>query len=47
VPLADRPTSLTFFVRRAAAGASTTVPISAVDTCGEWPTLVGGGPDAF
>ena len=43
VPLADRPTSLTFFVRRATAGQATSLPVTVVDGCGEWPTLVGGG----
>jgi hypothetical protein len=47
VPLTDRPASLTFFVRRAAAGQPTTAPLTVVDICGEWPTLVGGGPTAF
>ena len=47
VALTDHPTFVTFFVRRAAVGAATTVPLTVVDTCGEWPTLVGGGPSAF
>jgi endoglucanase len=47
VPLPDHPTSITFFVRRATPGQPTTVPLTVVDTCGEWPTLVGGGPGAF
>jgi hypothetical protein len=47
LPLPERPTSLTFFVRRATAGQGTTVPITVVDTCGGWPTFVGGGPGAF
>jgi hypothetical protein len=38
--------SVTFFVRRAQAGA-TTVPFTVVDSCGEWPTFVGGGQSAF
>jgi hypothetical protein len=42
----DASPTLTFTVRRAAAGA-TTVPIVVADRCGEWPTLVGGGADAF
>jgi hypothetical protein len=25
----------------------TTVPLTAVDSCGEWPTFVGGGAAAF
>jgi hypothetical protein len=38
---------LTFVVRRAAAGQSTTVPLTVQDGCGAWPTFVGGGPSAF
>jgi hypothetical protein len=34
-------------VRRATAGQGTTVPLVVTDSCGEWPTLVGGGPGAF
>src|SRR5262249_51541423 len=37
----------TFTIRRAAAGQSTTVPLTIVDGCGEWKTFVGGGPNAF
>jgi hypothetical protein len=44
LPLETR--TVTFTVRRAAAG-STTVPLTVVDTCGNWPTLVGGGASAF
>jgi hypothetical protein len=47
VPLADRPTSVTFFVRRATPGQATTVPFVVVDDCGPWSTFVGGGPGAF
>jgi hypothetical protein len=47
VPLAERSTSVTFFVRRATAGQATTVPLTVVDGCGEWPTVVGGGASAF
>jgi hypothetical protein len=35
-----------FWIRRAAAGAST-VQVTVVDRCGDWRTLVGGGPSAF
>jgi hypothetical protein len=38
--------TLTFTVRRAAGG-STTVPFTVTDSCGTWPTFVGGGPTAF
>jgi hypothetical protein len=37
----------TFAVRRAAAGRATTVPLTVTDSCGDWPTVVGGGPEAF
>jgi hypothetical protein len=37
---------LTFTVRRAGPG-STTVPFVVTDSCGSWPTFVGGGPSAF
>ena len=41
--------SLTFFVRRGVQGASqaSTAELTVTDTCGTWPTLVGGGPNAF
>jgi fibronectin-binding autotransporter adhesin len=39
--------SLTLYVRRATAGQTTTVELRVTDTCGVWPTLVGGGPTAF
>lgn len=39
--------AVTLTVRRAAAGASTTVPITIVDGCGTWETFVGGGAGAF
>ena len=45
--LTERPASLTFTVRRAQAGQATTVPILVFDSCGSWPTFVGGGPAAF
>jgi hypothetical protein len=35
-----------FWVRRDSAGAAT-VQVTVVDRCGEWRTLVGGGPGAF
>lgn len=40
-------TSASFFVRRATPGQATTLPLTAGDDCGEWPTFVGGGPGAF
>jgi hypothetical protein len=33
-------------VERVTPGLSTTVPLSVIDSCGEWPTFVGGGADA-
>jgi len=36
-----------FTVQRATPGAATTVNLIVVDGCGEWPTIVGGGPHAF
>jgi len=29
------------------AGQSVTVPVTIMDACGDWPTVVGGGPEAF
>jgi hypothetical protein len=43
-PGAQQPT---FTVARATAGQATTVHPTAVDTCGEWPTFVGGGAAAW
>jgi hypothetical protein len=40
-------TSQQFFVRQGTAGQSTTVPLTVVDSCGAWPTFVGGGASAF
>jgi hypothetical protein len=37
----------TFTLTRLAAGQAATVPLVVVDSCGEWPTVVGGGPSAF
>jgi len=34
-------------VRRVTDGQGVTVAFTAVDRCGDWPTFVGGGPDAF
>jgi hypothetical protein len=39
--------SVTFTVARVTPNQATTVPFTVVDTCGEWPTLVGGGTNAF
>jgi len=37
----------TFFVRRVTTGQAATMPVTVTDTCGDWPTFVGGGPGAF
>jgi hypothetical protein len=37
----------TFVVTRVTAGQGATVPLVVVDSCGEWPTVVGGGAGAF
>ena len=47
VSLPSGANGVTFFVRRASAGAATTVPFVVADGCGDWPTFVGGGPSAF
>jgi hypothetical protein len=36
-----------FVVRRGVSGAAATVPFVVVDSCGEWRTFAGGGPEAF
>jgi hypothetical protein len=36
-----------FTLRRVTAGQATTAPVTVVDTCGSWPTFVGGGPNSF
>ncbi len=46
LPADLEPTSLQFTIRRQSAGA-TTLRFIVIDGCGEWPTLVGGGPTAF
>ena len=42
----SNPTEYTFTVTRAASGAAVTVPLTVVDSCGEWKTLIGGGTGA-
>jgi predicted outer membrane repeat protein len=42
----ENTSELTFTVTRATAGQPTTVPLVVVDSCGEWPTFVGGGSAA-
>ncbi|HZS00627.1 MAG TPA: S8 family serine peptidase [Chloroflexota bacterium] len=36
-----------FVVRQASPGQAATVPFTVFDSCGAWPTFVGGGPSAF
>lgn len=43
VELPNRPTSYTFYVRRATPGTPVTVPVTVTDLCGDWQTMVGGG----
>ncbi len=47
VVLAASTTQTSFTVRQAVAGQAATVPLTVTDSCGDWPTLVGGGPSAF
>ena len=47
VGLAPATGQTSFAVRRATAGSGSSVALTVVDGCGEWPTLVGGGPGAF
>jgi hypothetical protein len=36
-----------FTLSRTTAGQAVTVPLTVTDGCGDWPTVVGGGPTAF
>ena len=36
-------TTVTFTVERVTSGQATTIPLTAVDECGSWPSVVGGG----
>jgi hypothetical protein len=47
VALSPAQSTVVLTVGRQSAGQPTTVPFTVVDTCGEWPTFVGGGPNAF
>jgi N-acetylneuraminic acid mutarotase len=47
VSLSPGTQQTTFVVTRVTAGQGATVPLVVVDACGEWPTVVGGGPTAF
>jgi hypothetical protein len=44
---ANGAASIVFYVNRAQTSQSVTVPFAVVDYYGEFPTFVGGGPDAF
>ena len=46
LPIGDGTQPVIFFVRRIGPGAIT-VPLIATDTCGAWPSFVGGGTSAF
>ena len=46
VPIGDGTQPVVFFVRRIAPG-PIHVPLTLGDTCGLWPSFVGGGQDAF
>jgi hypothetical protein len=47
VPLAPGTQQASFTLSRVTAGQAASVPVTVVDSCGEWPTVVGGGPAAF
>jgi hypothetical protein len=47
VPLPASTQQTTFTVRQASVGQTATVPLTVTDTCGPWPTFVGGGPTVF
>jgi YVTN family beta-propeller protein len=47
VTLPPGTTSTSFVVRQAAPVQAATVPLTVTDLCGDWPTVVGGGPQAF
>ncbi|MGE3912974.1 MAG: hypothetical protein AB7K36_26685, partial [Chloroflexota bacterium] len=40
-------TQVTLYVTRQSGSGSATVPLTVIDDCGSWQTLVGGGPAAF
>jgi len=46
VQLGNVPT-VTFIVTRQTAGQATHVAFTVRDSCGDWPSFVGGGPEAF
>jgi hypothetical protein len=42
-PVPPATARLSFVVQRVSPGQATTIPLTVVDQCGSWPTLVGGG----
>jgi hypothetical protein len=46
IPVPPPGNTLTFYIDRTGPGAIT-VPFTVMDSCGAWPTFVGGGPTAF
>jgi hypothetical protein len=47
VTLAPGTQQTAFTLQRVTAGQAATVPLTVVDSCVEWPTVVGGGPSVF
>ena len=47
IPVGLEPTLVQFSVRRAPGAQSATVRLVVIDDCGEWSTLVGGGPSTW
>ncbi|MFN8633784.1 MAG: S8 family peptidase [Chloroflexota bacterium] len=47
ISLPNTPSTYSFTIRRSSPGATVTVPLTVVDSCGDWSTFVGGGPNAF
>lgn len=47
VALPTTPLQQVMFVIESSPGVARTVPLTVVDACGTWPTLVGGGPNAY
>jgi N-acetylneuraminic acid mutarotase len=47
IPLPTGTTQVVVETSRQSPGAATTVAFAVTDACGEWPSLVGGGPGAF
>jgi len=47
IPVGLEPTSLQFTIRRAPGADAATVRLVVIDQCGEWSTVLGGGPRAW